>query len=909
MPLRTYPLFLLSLLSMLFALESQAGHLFTQAGANTPTWMQSGQGISIDQNTVEFGSGGGAITFNFAANSTVPSEADTSTDDWWQWSAGDILRFTVETTTGTYTTSIGYDASCSADACGVTGTSSLYSNHDAATIGSASIANVDSGFTWTVQALSGEFSLAGYRIYFANGTINGTASGALDQSSVVDAGDLGGGTPSTPDIDTGNASYTTSELSNGNVNPVFDGGTLQIADSGEVTTDFTVNATNGTIDSNSNDSEFSGTLSGAGGLTKSGDGTLTLSGSNTYAGGTTVSGGTVQISSDDNLGTGDLTLDGGALASTGTITSSRNIALGAGNGEINTATGTTYTADGTVSGAGGLTKTGNGTLLLSGSNTYTGNTSVSGGLLRVEGSLASNAVTIDAGGTLGGSGTLTGDVTVNGTLAPGSSPGTLTVAGDVTLTAASTSVFEIDGAVYNAAGGSGTYDRIVLTGATSVFTADGVLTPQLRGISAPATNTYTPEVGDSFRIVTTANANGISGEFDSVTSPVSGLADNTRLDVLYGSDFIDLYVTPESFATLVASGRLNAINAATAFDTIRPVAGNNGSSNADAFFSGLYGLNEAQTTNAILQASGEIHAFALNDIRTGIRDTSFSLVNAARHAPVQQNFWVDVSLHNSSFDADSIASAYDGDARHLWVGNHLIDNDNARVGVALGYTDSSIDSAVSGDADIKTASVAAYYARFSDNLSFDATLGIAHSSSDMERSVSLSTGTVQNTSDATTNTLFGSMGVGTAYQLNDDIEGMLWGRMNLEFIDAHGYTESGAETTALQVDGKSYRSAELSLGYRLNGNFSTQKQHGIWFVDLGAAKQTGWNDQSLSRDVSLHNADWEVSTADMSDVTAFVKAGVTLPLDKESAIGFHISGSHSDSSSAHSGNIVFSTKL
>lgn len=907
MPFRIFRLIVTSILFILAAEGAYAGHLFTQAGANTPTWMQSGQGINIDQNTVESPSGSGQINIYFAPNSTIPSEADTSTSDWWQWSAGDSLRFTVETTGGTYTTSIGYDSSCSADACGVTGSSFISSAHDSATIGAASIANVGTGFTYSIQALSGEFSLAGYRIYFANGTINGTGSGALDQSSVVDAGDLVGGT--TPDIDTGNASYTTSELSDGNVNPVFDGGTLQIADSGEVTTDFTVNATNGTIDSNSNDSEFSGTLSGTGGLTKSGDGTLTLSGSNTYAGGTTVSGGTVQISSDDNLGSGDVTLDGGALESTASISSNRGIVLGGGSGEINTASGTTYTAGGTVSGAGGLTKTGDGTLMLSGTNTYTGDTSVSGGLLQVEGALASNNVTIDAGGTLGGSGTLSGDVTVNGTLAPGSSPGTLTVAGDVTLTSASTSVFEIDGAIYNAAGGSGTYDRIVLTGATSVFTADGVLTPQLRGISAPATNTYTPDIGDSFQIVTTANSNGISGEFDSVTSPVSGLADNTRFDVLYGSDFIDLYVTPESFATLVASGRLNAIRAATAFDQIRPAAGSKGTTIADSFFSGLYGLNEAQTANAILQASGEIHAFALNDIRTGIRDTSFSLVNAARYAPVQQKLWVDFSVHNSSFDADSIASAYDGDARHLWVGNHLIDNDQLRVGVALGYTDSSIDSSVSGDADVKTASVAAYYARFSDNLSFDATLGVAHSSSDIERSVSLSTGTVQNTSDAITNTLFGSVGAGTAYQLNDDIEGMLWGRMNLEFIDAHGYTETGADTTALEVNGKSYRSAELSLGYRLNGNFSTLKQHGIWFVDLGAAKQTGWNDQTLSRDVSLHSADWEVSTTDMSDLTAFVKAGVTLPLDKESSIGFLISGSHSDSSTAHSGNIVFATKL
>src|SRR5207237_1337955 len=68
---------------------------------------------------------------------------------------------------------------------------------------------------------------------------------------------------------------------------------------------------------------------------------------------------------------------------------------------------------------GSLTKIGTGTLILSGGNTYTGPTTVNLGKLEVDGSIAS-VVTVNNGGTLGGSGTV-GIVRVNnaGTVAPG----------------------------------------------------------------------------------------------------------------------------------------------------------------------------------------------------------------------------------------------------------------------------------------------------------------------------------------------------------------------------------------------------------------------------------------------------------------------------------------------------------
>ena len=122
-----------------------------------------------------------------------------------------------------------------------------------------------------------------------------------------------------------------------------------------------------------------------------------------------------------------LTLDnGGAIVANGAAIT-HNVALTGTGGVFNTTANTSVS--GAISGTGGLWKNGTGTLTLTGVNTYTGNTNVEAGKLVVNGSLASS-VRILKNGTLGGTLSIAGNLTNLGILAPGNSPGTVTVNGN-----------------------------------------------------------------------------------------------------------------------------------------------------------------------------------------------------------------------------------------------------------------------------------------------------------------------------------------------------------------------------------------------------------------------------------------------------------------------------------------------
>jgi autotransporter-associated beta strand protein len=300
-----------------------------------------------------------------------------------------------------------------------------------------------------------------------NGTLTLTGANGFTGGAALNGGTLG--------VGSANALGSSGGIS-------FGGGTLQY--SGGHTTDYSSRFSNAanqqySIDTNGQTVTLGANLTSSGGsFTKLGAGSLTLAGTNSYNGGTTVTAGrlvgTKSTSLPGNIvnnaevefvtnggnysfsgnvsGTGiliksggdELVLDGvnsytgGTIVTAGTIFGTPDSLQGPiANGGVVALAGTgTYA--GVISGTGSLEVRG-GDIAFTGTSAYTGVTTVlGGGRMAVNGGLGSTAVTVQAGGALGGSGSIGGAVVVDGqgTLSPGNSIASLAV-GATTFTGTS----------------------------------------------------------------------------------------------------------------------------------------------------------------------------------------------------------------------------------------------------------------------------------------------------------------------------------------------------------------------------------------------------------------------------------------------------------------------------------------
>ncbi|WP_201563855.1 autotransporter domain-containing protein, partial [Bosea sp. 46] len=372
---------------------------------------------------------------------------------------------------------------------------------------------VEAGNSFTVaQSLSGSgvlsksgagtLVLLGANSYSGGTTISG---GKLSVSSDANLGDASGGL-------------------------TLNGGTLLVTNSITSARTVTLSGSGGGIEVDAGRAVlWTGTITGAGGLTKSGGGTLALQNNSSYSGATLVEAGTLVGSSSTAFSANsNFTVSAGAtlevsdvpglVATVGSLAGAGAVQLGSGvtlkAGSSNAST----TFSGTISGNGALDKTGTGTLTLSGTNTYTGGTTVSGGKLVVNGSIT-GSVSL-SGGVLGGSGTVgTVSVASGATVAPGNSIGTLNVSGNVAFASGSTYQVEV-----NAAGQS---DRIVASGSATL--SGGTVQVLAENGNYAASTNYT---------ILTASG-GVSGSFTSVTSNLAFLTPSLS----YGGTNVTLTMT------------------------------------------------------------------------------------------------------------------------------------------------------------------------------------------------------------------------------------------------------------------------------------------------------------------------------------------------------------------------------
>ncbi len=310
-------------------------------------------------------------------------------------------------------------------------------------------------------------------------------------------------------------------------------------------------------------------ISGAGGLVKTGAGSALLYESNTFSGPVQVLQGGLSIYDGHALGdtNGSTTVSNGAVltfagssftvpepvilagslnAGAGAKVLTGPLTLVGSDAAIGVASGAPLTINAIISGPGGFTKSFPDVLTLNSNNTYTGATTVTAGVLVVNGAQPVGTVALN-GGLLGGTGTV-GAVTASGvsvkTVSPGPgppyTPGSLS-AGNVSLDAYTTFSAQIN----SAAPGSG-YDQLNVTGSVSLDNAFLSLTLG-----------YRPAAGDRFVILNNDGNDPVQGTFSGLPEGATLTNNGVVLSISYqggdGNDIVLYAGTPPARLTGVTA--------------------------------------------------------------------------------------------------------------------------------------------------------------------------------------------------------------------------------------------------------------------------------------------------------------------------------------------------------------------
>ncbi len=257
---------------------------------------------------------------------------------------------------------------------------------------------------------------------------------------------------------------------------------------------------------------FGGMISGNGTVAKQGVGTTTLTGANTHTGGTNVSAGTLIASTTSLPANGAV-----AILPVATLV-------------FNQAASGTF--GGAITGGGRVQKTGAGALTFT--TTTNSPVDVQAGSFFFNTGLG--ATTVSSGALLGGTGTVTGLLTNNGTVSPGTSPGTINVTGNYTQSSTGLLIIEIASA--------SSFDKLLITGTASL--AGTLQVDTLGG--------YNP-IGQSFTFLT---ASTVSGTFGTLTGNVTGSA-ATAATVTYAPTSATVVFTQLPFAGFAQTPNQGAV--------------------------------------------------------------------------------------------------------------------------------------------------------------------------------------------------------------------------------------------------------------------------------------------------------------------------------------------------------------
>ena len=575
--------------------------------------------------------------------------------------------------------------------------------------------------------------------------------------------------------------------------------------------------------------DWTNDIGGPGRLTKSGIGWLRLSGDNSFAG-ATVADGILELDGDNAL-PGDVEVDGGHLFLNGTLTNTDLV--------------------------------------------------VTDGSALIFGSQNGGSTYIGAAGRLAGTGTL-GSTSVAGTVAPGSSIGTLNINGDYTQLAGSTYEAEL--------GLQGASDRLAVSG-----TANLGGTVQFRPGGAGSML-----LGEQYNILSAAS---VLGQFGGVDS--SAFSPFLAFTLNYGASqvLVDV-VRGQTLASAAQTFNQGAV--AAAIDAA-PMS--------HAVAQALTQLFPEQALPALDSLSGELHASARSvmvDSQRHVRDAALARAQAGQgaFAPIAEagpSAWIDIARNGGALHGDGNAGRVDYSGNTTLLGVDYRFDGGFRVGVLGGAGRS--DMAVSGrgtDGDIASRHLGLYAGQTWGG--FGARAGVTHAQSEIEVQRIVDLPGLQDRTraeyDARTTQTFIEGGyrfaVG-AWEIEP------YAQFAQVRVDTDGFREIGGATALQGSDTEN--SVDLSTaGVRFNVNLGGAGQSDSWLSlrgglgyrdangDLVPASTVAWNDGMA----------FTVHGAPLADDATLVNLGIGARLSGSSLLELGYSGQLADEARDHGINARFS---
>lgn len=572
------------------------------------------------------------------------------------------------------------------------------------------------------------------------------------------------------------------------------------------------------------------------------DGNTTLTGTWDFTSGTaTIYRGSLNV--NGSMSTSLLMVDnGGWLVDNGTITSG-NLDIPAGgvadiNGTANIGGNSTVggllnvNADGRLT-AETLRVNSGATMSILGTANVHGVTDIFGNL-SLDGTLITSLLTVEHGGFLGGNGNIFGDVTINGTVSPGHSIGTLSVDGSLSFMPGSTYIAEL------AADGSS--DLIRVNGPVSISggTVSSSLPVALYGN------------GHSWHILTATD--GISGSFSSVNTNFNSYT--VKLDQQIQGNSLDLVIVRTPYASFGATENQASVGAALD-DLLPPAHG----AMANLLFNMDFAMDPGKLTATLKGLSPEMYTtFPAAGLKVA---ETFNHIVAMRQQVEEGSatdeeqlwdVWGQVLGQRLDRDTEAEISGYTLNTDGMVFGMDRAFGQTTRAGLILGYSSSDLswsDPGNSGQIDGKYIGI--YGSSHLANFYVNGTTGYTNLDNNANRTITTPLFTSVTAASFNSNVFAGNLQGGYDFTFGNIRVGPV-ATLDYQYLDQQDFSEKGQDLTVRIVNGNN-ESLTASLGMRITDVFDS----GSWrflpraevalvhqFLDDGASLTSSFVDYQVA---------------------------------------------------------------